>query len=42
MHVVEVDSIRFGWCGKFIEEGVEMREMGRDDMFEEVEKILSI
>jgi hypothetical protein len=37
LHIVEIDSIGFGRCGKFIEEGIEMWEVGRDDVFEEME-----
>jgi hypothetical protein len=36
LHVIEVDSIGFGRGGEFVDECVKMREMGRDDVFEEM------
>jgi len=42
LHIVEIDSIGFGRCSELIEESVEVWEMGRDDVFEEMKQILPI
>jgi len=42
LHIVKIDSIGFGRCSELIEESVEVWEMGRDDVFEEMKQILPI
>lgn len=42
MHIVKIDSIGFGRCSELIEESVEVWEMGRDNVFEEMKQILPI
>jgi hypothetical protein len=42
LHIVEIDTIGFGWSGEFVKKAIEVGKVGRDDVFEEMEQVLAV